>query len=94
MKHIYRYSLGKVHHNSTPTVEMPKGAKIISCAFHELSDSISIWAIVNPKHLSKERQFHIFGTGFEMVDYDKKHYEFIGTAQEKDFFWHVFEVFH
>lgn len=94
MKTIRRYTLGKPYHNSTPVVDLPKGAKIISCQWHEMTDGISIWAIVNPKHQLKEREFHIFGSGFDLIDYDKKHYEFISTVQEKDVnTWHIFEVY-
>ena len=54
-----------------------------------------LWAIVNPKKEKRKYTFHVFGTGFEMPDYDKKHYEYIGTVQQKGIttlVWHVFEV--
>lgn len=95
MKTIYKYSLCEnIHHNSVYEIEIPKAAKILSV---QMQGNVPvIWAIVNPKHPLRKRVFHVFGTGFEMDDYDKKHYEYITTIQEtlatSTFAWHIFEV--
>lgn len=97
MKMIFKYQIRDVHHNSIQEIEMPKGAKIISSQMQ--NGELCLWAIVNPKHSIKKRTFHIFGTGFEMVDYDKKLYEHVATVQQPmplhslNLVWHVFEVF-
>lgn len=94
MKMIYKYPLGmEIHHNAVYEIEMPKAAKILSV--QEQGGFPMIWAIVNPKKEKRKYTFHVFGTGFEMPDYDKKHYEYIGTVQQKGMttlVWHVFEV--
>lgn len=95
MKMIYKYPLGMdIHHNAVYEIEMPKAAKILDI---QVQGNIPvIWAIVNPKKETRKYEFHVFGTGFEMQDYDKKHYEYVGTVQQANMVntlvWHVFEV--
>lgn len=96
MKMIYKYPLGMdIHHNAVYEIEMPKAAKILDIQVQ--GHMPIIWAIVNPKKESRKYIFHVFGTGFEMNDYDKKHYEYIRTIQQSTalgvtMVWHVFEV--
>ena len=94
MKMIYKYPLGMdIHHNAVYEIEMPKAAKILDI---QMQGTIPvIWAIVNPKHKVRKYVFHVFGTGFEMPDYDKKLYDYVGTVQQiglTTLVWHVFEV--
>lgn len=94
MKSIYKYPLGaNITHNTVYEIEMPKAAKILSV--QEQGGLPVLWAIVNPKKEKRKYVFHVFGTGHEMPDYDKKHYEYIGTVQQKGLItlvWHIFEV--
>ena len=94
MKMIYKYPFGNdIHHNGVYEVEMPRSAKILDIQYQ--GNNPVIWAVVNPKKDKRVYTFHVFGTGFEMKDYDKKHYEYIGTVQQIGFttlVWHVFEV--
>jgi hypothetical protein len=94
MKMIYKYPLGMdIHHNAVYEIEMPKAAKILT--IQEQGGFPMIWAIVNPKKEKRKYTFQVFGTGFEMPDYDKKHYDYVGTVQQKGLttlVWHVFEV--
>lgn len=96
MKMIYKYPLGMdIHHNAVYEIEMPKAAKILDIQVQ--GHMPMIWAIVNPKKESRKYTFHVFGTGFEMNDYDKKHYEYVRTIQQSTalgvtMVWHVFEV--
>lgn len=95
MKMIYKYPLGNdIHHNAVVEIEMPKAAKILDIQYQ--GNSLVIWALINPKHMKRMRTFHIFGTGFEMSDYDKKHYDYIATVQAPsthvNLVWHIFEV--
>ena len=94
MKMIYKYPLGlDIHHNAVYEIEMPKAAKILDIQMQGTMPVI--WAIVNPNHKKRKYVFHVFGTGFEMPDYDKKLYDYVGTVQQKGIttlVWHVFEV--
>lgn len=96
MKMIYKYPMGmEIHHNAVIEMDLPKGAKILDIQMQGLIPML--WAIVNPKHETRKRTFHVFGTGFEMSDYDKKHYDYITTVQQSTVLggplvWHVFEV--
>jgi hypothetical protein len=82
-----------IHHNAVFEIEMPKAAKILDI---QIQGSIPVmWVIVNPNKEKRKYTFHAFGTGFEMVDYDKKHYEYIKTVQTghlSALVWHIFEV--
>jgi len=72
---------------------MPKGSEILDIQVQGYTPVI--WAIVNPKKDMRKYVFHVFGTGFEMPDYDKKHYEYIKTIQTgrlTTLVWHVFIV--
>ena len=96
MKSIYKYPLGHdIHHNAVYEIEMPKAAKILDI---QVQGSMPvIWAIVNPKKEKRNYVFHVFGTGFEMPDYDKKHYVYVKTVQMTNMVgiplvWHIFEV--
>jgi hypothetical protein len=94
MKMIYKYPLGMdIHHNAVYEIEMPKAAKILDIQIQ--GDIPVIWAIVNPNKEKRKYVFHVFGTGFEMGDYDKKHYDYVGTIQQTrmtTLVWHIFEV--
>ena len=94
MKMIYKYSLGSdIRHNAVYEIEMHRGARILDIQVQ--GDMPVIWAIVNPKKEKRKYIFHVFGTGFEMLDYEKKHYEYVGTVQQRGlttFVWHIFEV--
>jgi hypothetical protein len=74
-------------------IEMPRGAQILSL---QMQGSIPVlWAIVNPKKEKRKYVFHVFGTGYEMEDYEKKHYVYVGTVQQSrlvTLVWHIFEV--
>ena len=79
-KMIYKYPLGNdLHHNAVIEVEMPKAARILDIQYQH--GSPVVWAIVNPKKEMRKYTFQVFGTGFELADYDKKHYDHkIGRA--------------
>lgn len=97
MKMIYKYPLGMdIHHNAVYEIEMPRGAKILDIQTQGGNIPV-IWAIVNPKKEKRKYVFHVFGTGFEMYDYDKKHYDYVKTIQQTTaigvaLVWHVFLV--
>lgn len=94
MKMIFKYPLGEdIHHNAVYEIEMPKAAKILD--IQTQGSMPVIWAIVNPEKEKRKYVFHVFGTGFEMSDYDKKHYDYIKTIQTGHLcalVWHIFMV--
>jgi hypothetical protein len=94
MKMIYKYPLGtEIYHNMVTEVEMPRNAEILSL---QMQGGIPvIWAIVNPKKQKRKYVFHVCGTGYEMLDYERKHYVYVGTVQQSGLMtlvWHIFEV--
>lgn len=94
MKMIYKYPLAMdIHHNAVYEITMPKGAKILDI---QLQGTIPVlWALVNPNHKVRKYVFHVFGTGFELENYDKKHYDYVKTIQQigiTNLVWHIFEV--
>lgn len=71
------------------TVEMQKGAHILSC--QEQKGVLTIWAIVDPNAEKVERNIAIVGTG--RADYpDTPRTKFIATVQQGDFVWHIFDM--
>jgi len=97
MKKILEYVLTTkdLLHNNVYEIEMPRAAKILNIDFRGCVPVID--AIVNPDKEKRKYTFHIFATGYEMTDYDKKHYEYIKTIRQKralnqDLFWHIFLV--
>lgn len=94
MKMIYKYPLGtEIYHNMVTEIEMPRNAEILSL---QMQGGIPvIWAIVNPNKQKRKYVFHVFGTGYEMLDYERKHYVYVGTVQQSGLMtlvWHIFEV--
>ena len=94
MKMIYKSPLGtEIYHNMVTEIEMPRNAEILSL---QMQGGIPIiWAIVNPKKEKRKYVFHVFGTGYEMLDYERKHYVYVGTVQQSGLMtlvWHIFEV--
>lgn len=94
MKMIFKYPLGEdIHHNAIYEIEMPKGAKILDIQLQ--AGKPVIWALVNPKHKLRKYEFQIAGTGFELLDYDKRHFEYIKTIQAGHLaalVWHIFLI--
>jgi hypothetical protein len=69
-------------------VPMPFDAEI--CTFQYQAGVPCIWAIVDPDVMSTTRRFRIFGTGHELPAAEECYY--VGTAQEGQFVWHLFEL--
>jgi len=99
MKMIFKYPLGieDLAHDSVHILSMPKGAKILDIQVQDTNQGQqpAIWAIVNPNKEKRDYIFHVFGTGYPMDDYEKKHYEYIKTVQVKglaNLVWHIFLV--
>lgn len=59
------------------TLEMPKGAKILSVQTQ--GNTPCLWAMVDPQAEKQKRYFSVFGTGFPFEIGD--HLTFVGTFQ-------------
>jgi len=85
MKTIYKYTVTKVPFQNK--IEMPKGASILSVNMQ--GENYCMWALVDTKSETEEREFDIVGTGWEL----DKNYSYIGTCFANDgFVWHILEV--
>ena len=65
---------------------MPSGAQILCVKTQGLG--VFLWAKVNPENETEMRSFFIMGTGNPMRHHGTT---YIGTVQDGDFMWHVFE---
>ena len=89
MKTIWKFKVFTLI-DSRGSVDMPKGAKILSIGLQE--DDVCIWALIDTKNESKliKRQFRLFGTGWEIKE-PLKNLNYIGTVFMQTFVWHIFE---
>ena len=94
MKTIYKYStLPDDEFRERFTLNMPKGAEILTVQVDQKNNVPSIWAMVDTEAPSEERHFELFGTGYEIpVDIGVER-KYIGTYQYQrgDFVGHIFE---
>lgn len=70
------------------TVEMPKGAKVISVQLQD--ETLTLWAAI-PCPVSSVRQirhFEIVGTGYA---FEERNTSYLGTIQRNGYVWHVIE---
>jgi hypothetical protein len=87
MKKIFKYSFGTS--SNLQTITMPEGAEILSVQIQR--GAVCVWVVVpNVEKALVERHFAIFGTG-QPINPDLK-LCYVGTFQEGDFVWHVFEI--
>lgn len=83
MKSIYKYTL-----RETGSIEMPVGAKIISCQLQ--NEIVTIWAFVDDTARIEKRRFEIIGTGWACNIIG---YTFLATLQFRNgLVFHVFEL--
>lgn len=85
MKSVWKFSLGESTH---PILTMPKGAEILSVQVQR--DEPQLWALVDPNAPKVKRQFHVYGTGW---DVEQDNLRFIDTVQMRGgtFIFHIFE---
>lgn len=71
-------------------IEMPIGAQILT--IQKQQNDVCIWALVNPENNTEKRKFETIGTGWEIVQPEKRKY--ITTLQEMggSLIWHYFEI--
>jgi hypothetical protein len=87
MKAIWKYEVKPSHF----TVEMPVGAKILTCQVQ--GESIQMWAMVDPDAPTVEKDFVTAGTGQYLDDLLVETMDYIGTFQPTPgLVFHLFEV--
>lgn len=69
------------------SIRMPEKAELLHFAMQE--DVPTLWALVDPEAPIENRRFALFGTGQEYSYFDLVRY--VGTIQEREFVWHLFE---
>ncbi len=86
METIYKYTIDP----SSPGIEMPKGAEILTAAFQ--GESFCIWAKVDAEATTETRRFYVFGTGHVMHADLGINYKYIGTGfMRNGLVFHAFE---
>ncbi len=83
---IHKFSFKIDTHDIIPIV-MPLDAKILS--FQMQDNTPCIWALVDDTEDRVVRNFRVFGTGHPVEGVHLRDY--IGTAKEGCFVWHLFE---
>lgn len=84
MEKIFKFPLKLT--NITQILHMPSGAEIMD--FQMQGKVPTVWAIVGADMPIVTRYFFIRGTGHEV---DCRSYDYIGTSQDEQFVWHLFE---
>ena len=69
---------------------MPVGAKVLTAQMQ--GGVVTLWADVDPDAQQEERHFRVFGTGWNMPREMGYSDVYIGTVQDGDFVWHVYEL--
>lgn len=71
-------------------VKMPKGARLLT--FQVQDGHLCLWAEVNTLADVEKRYFAVFGTGHEMPREMGYSDVYVGTWQQEQFVWHLYEV--
>jgi hypothetical protein len=85
MKTIYKYP---VKITGEFDIGMPKDSKILYVAMQ--NGSPYMWVLVDPDATHETRTFSIVGTGNPAAHVEVENY--IGTFQQYQFVWHLFEI--
>lgn len=79
IKTIYKF-------NMAPKIQMPEGAEVLHVGVQD--EKAMIWALVDPAKPLEIRNFHIYGTGHQIME-GTVH---LGTAVlPSGLVWHLFE---
>lgn len=82
MSVVYKFPL---HFGNAP-ITMPVGAVILSAQLQH--GAPHVWALCGLQGAQARRDIRVFGTGHE---FDAGHAHFVGTIQQAQFVWHVFD---
>ena len=70
-------------------IEMPIGATILSFGI-DGTNSLCLWAIVNPEAPKMARVVGCYGTGWPL-DFTTRGARFVGTVTHGAYVWHLFD---
>jgi len=87
MKKIYKYNLAIT---DTQKIMMPQWGNILSVQIQE--GVLCIWVLVDPEELMKARNFAVIGTGNPIDAKLIRPAVYIGSVQDFQFVWHVFDL--
>lgn len=81
---IWKYTIPIIKDVTVHHIPVP--GEILSC---QMQNGVpTIWVLVSTTALAEERRFRVYGTGHRMLP----HSEYVGTVQDQEFVWHIFEV--
>lgn len=83
MKTICKFPIQIISHQR---ITMPVGAKILNAGL-DPNGTPCIWALVESKESTNEREIFLYGTGHPVSKCDNH----IGTFNHGPFVWHVFQ---
>lgn len=85
MKTIFKYPYSDV-------LMLPDRACVLSAQMQD--GGLWLWCLVNTEYPVVERQFRMWGTGWDLTDEckDYKLVSHISTVQDGEYVWHIFEV--
>lgn len=87
MRTIYKYALEL--DEFIQEIGMPAAADVLDIG---MQDGIPvIWAMVNTDAPRVVRKFQLFGTGWTIKD--DARLDHVSTVRDREFVWHIFEVF-
>lgn len=81
MKTIFKYPLTTI-----TTLDLPRESQVVSFQIQDRTPTI--WVLQETNNEKISRTFFIVGTGWEIT---QENFEYIGTAQDGYFVWHLFE---
>lgn len=87
MRTIWKYELDLLKDGGINDIAMPLHAKALTV--QNQRGALCLWVECDPQEPMAERRFIIVGTGFSFCS-DGMSY--VGTLQDRQFVWHVYEV--
>lgn len=84
MNKIFKYEIPIIDYQE---ILMPKDSQILS--FQRMNNKYYIWVLVDPNKICKNRKLYIYGTGHLIENIKELNY--ISTANDNIFVWHLFE---
>jgi len=87
MKTVWKYDL--LVRGETEIYDIPMGSRVIKVECRQ-PQLLSFWAEVDTEKNKEKREFVIVGTGHPIPE----NYEYVGTALDGWYVWHLYEKVH
>lgn len=87
MKTIYKYTVDLSHLTG---LALPPSAKVLRFGTQE--GDMFIWVELDTQEPTEERFFQIIGTGHPLPELEGRIAEYVGTADQGPFVWHLYEL--